>query len=246
MTTSTCAGAPRPPDTASSVAEAVVGVQRDLAPTPRRGRLRGPHRRLPHKVDKAGAVYTLLVNARTAQVPWILIQLVLGTLLRTVAYLVGKVPGQAVDDNPRPAGTCCCARADPRGPPQTRSPPGRQGRAAPAPPPGARVRATVEQIAGNFMGGDDPDATTGAGRHGGAVESGPGGDDADFLQIEQFAGSSASPAIPARCSSWCCCSSPSWPAAACSAAAARRWRAAARARRRLRALVALRQQLAPR
>lgn len=29
--------------------------------------------------------------------------------------------------------------------------------------------------------------TSGAGRHGGAVESGPGGDDADFLEIEQFA-----------------------------------------------------------
>lgn len=52
----------------------------------------------PHKVDKAGATYTLLVNSRTAVLPWILVRLVLGTLLRTVAYLVGKVPGQAVDE----------------------------------------------------------------------------------------------------------------------------------------------------
>lgn len=52
----------------------------------------------PHMVDKAGAIYTLLVNSRTAQLPWVLLRIVLGTLLRTVAYLVGKVPGQAVDE----------------------------------------------------------------------------------------------------------------------------------------------------
>ena len=49
------------------------------------------------------------------------------------------------------------------------------------------MRATVEQVAGNLGGRSDPEATSGAGRHGGAVESGPGGDDADFLEIEQFA-----------------------------------------------------------
>ncbi|MFF3653678.1 glycosyltransferase [Streptomyces olivochromogenes] len=142
----------------------------------------------PHKVDKAGAVYTLLVNARTAQLPWILIRLVLGTLLRTVAYLVGKVPGQAVDEIRgllgillRPERILAGRRR--RGRPQVD-----KDELRPLfPPPGATVRATVEQVAGNFMGSDDPDATTGAGRHGGAVESGPGGDDADFLQIEQFA-----------------------------------------------------------
>lgn len=49
------------------------------------------------------------------------------------------------------------------------------------------MRATVEQVAGDFGGRSDPEVTSGAGRHGGAVESGPGGDDADFLEIEQFA-----------------------------------------------------------
>ncbi|MFF4732642.1 glycosyltransferase [Streptomyces mirabilis] len=142
----------------------------------------------PHKVDKAGAVYTLLVNARTAQLPWILIRLVLGTLLRTVAYLVGKVPGQAVDEIRGLLGTLLrperiLAGRRRRGRPQV----GKDELRPLFPPPGATVRATVEQVAGNFMGSDDPDATTGAGRHGGAVESGPGGDDADFLQIEQFA-----------------------------------------------------------
>ncbi|MEV0528179.1 glycosyltransferase family 2 protein [Streptomyces sp. NPDC050439] len=141
----------------------------------------------PHRVDKAGAAYTLLVNARTAVLPWVLLRLVLGTLLRTVAYLVGKVPGQAVDEVAGLLGTLL-----------------RPGRIVSArkergksvlepsemrplfPPPGATVRATVEQVAGNIVGRSDPEAVTGAGRHG-AVETGPGGDDADFLQVEQFA-----------------------------------------------------------
>ncbi|MFE0476142.1 glycosyltransferase family 2 protein [Streptomyces sp. NPDC058947] len=142
----------------------------------------------PHKVDKAGAVYTLLVNSRTAVLPWVLLRIVLGTLLRTLAYLVGKVPGQAVDEIRGLMGTLLRPE---------RILAGRRGRGAPQidkgelrqlfPPPGATVRATVEQVAGNLVGSSDPEVTSGAGRHGGAVESGPGGDDADFLEIEQFA-----------------------------------------------------------
>lgn len=142
----------------------------------------------PHKVDKAGAVYTLLVNARTAQLPWILIRLVLGTLLRTVAYLVGKVPGQAVDEIRGLLGTLLrperiIAGRRRRGRPQV----DKGELRALFPPPGATVRATFEQVAGNLTNGSDADLVTGAGRHGGAVESGPGGDDGDFLEIEQFA-----------------------------------------------------------
>lgn len=142
----------------------------------------------PHKVDKAGAVYTLLVNARTAVLPWVLLRIVLGTVLRTVAYLVGKVPGQAVDEIRGLMGTLLRPE---------RILAGRRGRGAPRidkdelrslfPPPGATVRMTVEQLAGNLVGRSDPEVASGAGRHGGAVESGPGGDDADFLEIEQFA-----------------------------------------------------------
>ncbi|SED13696.1 Glycosyltransferase, GT2 family [Streptomyces sp. 2231.1] len=140
----------------------------------------------PHKVDKAGAVYTLLANTRTAALPWVLLRLVLGTLVRTVAYLVGKVPGQAVDEIRgllsallRPERIIAARRR--RGPSQIDKTELRRL----FPPPGATVRATVEQIAGNFSSGSDTD--TSAGRHGGAVESGPGGDDAEFLEIEQFA-----------------------------------------------------------
>ncbi|MFG2607469.1 glycosyltransferase [Streptomyces sp. NPDC048514] len=141
----------------------------------------------PHKVDKAGAVYTLLANTRGAALPWVLLRLVLGTLLRTVAYLVGKVPGQAVDEIRgllstllRPERIIAARRR--RGAGQIDKAELRRL----FPPPGATVRATVEQVAGNFTSGSETD-TTSAGRHGGAVESGPGGDDADFLEIEQFA-----------------------------------------------------------
>ncbi|WP_280881407.1 glycosyltransferase [Streptomyces pseudovenezuelae] len=142
----------------------------------------------PHKVDKAGAAYTLLVNTRTAALPWVLFRLVLGTLLRTVAYLVGKVPGQALDEIRGLLGTLLrperiIAGRRKRGTPQI----DKGELRALFPPPGATVRATVEQVAGDLFGSSDPEAVSGAGRHGGAVESGPGGDDADFLEIEQFA-----------------------------------------------------------
>ncbi|MBD0423913.1 glycosyltransferase family 2 protein [Streptomyces sp. TRM S81-3] len=142
----------------------------------------------PHKVDKAGAVHTLLVNTRTAALPWVLVRLVLGTLLRTVAYLVGKVPGQALDEIRgllsvllRPERIIAGRRE--RGRPQI----GKEELRALFPPPGATIRVTVEQVAGNLVGRSDTESAAGAGRHGGAIESGPGGDDADFLQVEQFA-----------------------------------------------------------
>ncbi|MFC8096649.1 glycosyltransferase [Streptomyces sp. NPDC057301] len=142
----------------------------------------------PHKVDKAGAVYTLLVNTRTAVLPWVLLRVLLGTVLRTLAYLVGKVPGQALDEIRGLMGTLLRPE---------RIIAGRRRRGSPVidkgelralfPPPGATVRATVEQAASSLVGGSDPEVASGAGRHGSAIESGPGGDDADFLEIEQFA-----------------------------------------------------------
>ncbi|MFJ9181345.1 glycosyltransferase [Streptomyces sp. NPDC102360] len=139
----------------------------------------------PHKVDKAGAVYTLLANARGATLPWVLLRLVFGTVLRTLAYLVGKVPGQAFDEITgllatllRP-GRILAARRQ-RG----------KGAVDPKelrplfPPPGATVRLTVEQVAGNLFEGSDPE-TARAGRHGGGGLVSP--DDAEFIRIERFA-----------------------------------------------------------
>ncbi|MET7408143.1 glycosyltransferase [Streptomyces parvulus] len=142
----------------------------------------------PHKVDKAGAVHTLLANVRAAALPWVLLRIVLGTLLRTLAYLVGKVPGQALDEIRgllsvllRPERIVAARRE--RGRPQVE-----KDELRPLfPPPGATIRVTVEQVAGNLVGSTEAETAAGAGRHGGGIESGPGGDDADFLEIEQFA-----------------------------------------------------------
>ncbi len=140
----------------------------------------------PHRVDKAGAVYTLLTNTRGATLPYVLLRLVIGTFLRVLAYLVGKVPGQALDELAGLFGTLLrpgkiLAARKRRGRPAVEASELRSL----FPPPGATVRATVEQVAGNLAGRAAPDVAS-AGRHG-AVESGPGGDDADFLEIEQFA-----------------------------------------------------------
>lgn len=140
----------------------------------------------PHRVDKAGAVYTLLANTRGATLPYVLLRLLIGTFLRVLAYLVGKVPGQALDELAGLFGTLLrpgkiLAARKRRGRPAVEA-----SELRPLfPPPGATVRATAEQVAGNLAGRAAPDVAS-AGRHG-AVESGPGGDDADFLEIEQFA-----------------------------------------------------------
>ncbi|MFF3762452.1 glycosyltransferase [Streptomyces sp. NPDC002185] len=138
----------------------------------------------PHRVDKAGAVHTLLANTRGSALPYVLVRLVLSTLLRTLAYLVGKAPGQAVDEVTGLFATLLrpekilAARKRRKNP----AVPNSEFRAL-FPPPGATLRATVEQIASHFGGAE---AETGGSRHG-VVESGPGGDDADYLEIEQFA-----------------------------------------------------------
>ncbi|RKN08750.1 glycosyltransferase family 2 protein [Streptomyces radicis] len=148
------------------------------------GRLGGS----PHRVDKAAAAYALLVNARGRTLPWVLFRLVLGTLLRVLGYLVGKLPGRALDEAAgllsallRPGRVLGARR--------------RRAKAAAAvdpgelrplfPPPLATIRTTVEQVVSNVGGRSEPAAAAG-GRHG-AVESGPTDDEADDLQVEQFA-----------------------------------------------------------
>ncbi|MEU5220987.1 glycosyltransferase [Streptomyces sp. NPDC020807] len=138
----------------------------------------------PYRVDKSGAVYALLANTPGRTLPYVLLRLVLSTLVRTLAALVGKVPGQAVDEVTgllatllRPEKILAARKA-------------RKNPAVPAselrplfPPPGATVRAAVEQLTANVGGSE---AESGGSRHA-VVESGPGGDDADYLEIEQFA-----------------------------------------------------------
>jgi GT2 family glycosyltransferase len=143
----------------------------------------------PHRVDKAGAVYTLLANTHRRLLPYVFARVVFGTLLRTLAYLVGKTPGQAVDEITgllsvllRPERLVAARR--------------RRGKPAvdPAelrplfPPFGATVRATVEQAVSGLAGRAGDEAAS-VGRHGGGIESGPSGgdDDGEYLEVEQFA-----------------------------------------------------------
>ncbi|MFG3043130.1 glycosyltransferase family 2 protein [Streptomyces sp. NPDC048330] len=138
----------------------------------------------PHRVDKAGAVYTLLANSRGAALPYVLLRLVVSTLLRTLAYLVGKVPGQAVDEVMGLFGTLLRPERILAARKRRRNPAVAASELRPLfPPPGATVRAAAEQFTANFGGNE---ADSGGSRHG-VVESGPGGDDADYLEIEQFA-----------------------------------------------------------
>ncbi|MFE5211747.1 glycosyltransferase [Streptomyces sp. NPDC056600] len=137
----------------------------------------------PHRVDKAGAVYTLLVNSPGSALPWVLLRLVVGTVLRTLGYLVGKLPGQAVDEIRGLLGVLLRPE---------RILAGRRRRGRPEvprselkelfPPRGATLRATLEQAAGSLTDRSDPDATTGAGRHGGGGDS-----DEAFVAPEQHA-----------------------------------------------------------
>ncbi|MGW7461414.1 glycosyltransferase family 2 protein [Streptomyces sp. NPDC054797] len=141
----------------------------------------------PHRVDKAGAVYTILANSSGRALPYVLLRVLLGTVLRTLAYLVGKAPGQAVDEFTgllatllRP-GRILAARKARRRP------------AVPAaelrplfPPPGASLRANAEQLAGYFGDARDTDAAP-AGRHGGGSILTAPGEEGDHQETESFA-----------------------------------------------------------
>ncbi|NUU26146.1 MAG: glycosyltransferase family 2 protein, partial [Streptomycetaceae bacterium] len=52
----------------------------------------------PHRVDRAGAVYTLLANAPGKTLPLAWLRMFFGTLVRSVGYLVGKLPRMALDE----------------------------------------------------------------------------------------------------------------------------------------------------
>ncbi len=52
----------------------------------------------PHRADRRAALYTLLVNGALATLPWRYLRLGLGSLLRTIGFLVGKLPRAALDE----------------------------------------------------------------------------------------------------------------------------------------------------
>ncbi|MCM2390066.1 glycosyltransferase [Streptomyces albipurpureus] len=143
----------------------------------------------PHRVAKAAAVYTLLTNTRLAALPYVLLRIALGTAVRTLAYLLGKAPGHAIDEIGGLFGTLLRPEriiAARRRRARARTADARELRPL-FPPRGATIRVTVEQAAGHFSAARDTDTAAAPGSRRGAVESGPGDDEADFLEVEQFA-----------------------------------------------------------
>jgi GT2 family glycosyltransferase len=69
-------------------AEAASRGARDIASTARH----------PHRAARRAALYTVLANCRAAALPFVYLRLVLGSLLRVVGYLLGKLPGAAWDE----------------------------------------------------------------------------------------------------------------------------------------------------
>ncbi|WP_170219285.1 glycosyltransferase [Nocardioides litoris] len=61
----------------------------------RRTPLTGRH---THYQERRAALYTLLVNASAASLPWRVVRLTFGTLLRMVGFLLVRSPGEALDD----------------------------------------------------------------------------------------------------------------------------------------------------
>lgn len=54
--------------------------------------------RRPHRADRAAGLYTVLANCRTLAFPFLFFRLLVGSLLRALGYLVGKLPGAAWDE----------------------------------------------------------------------------------------------------------------------------------------------------
>ena len=52
----------------------------------------------PHRADREAALFTLLANCRLAAFPFQYVRLALGSVLRALAYLVGKIPDAAADE----------------------------------------------------------------------------------------------------------------------------------------------------
>ncbi|MEZ0093478.1 glycosyltransferase [Streptacidiphilus sp. EB129] len=140
----------------------------------------------PHRVDKAGAVYTLLTNSRGALLPYLLVRITVSTVLRCLGYLLGKTPGQAMDEVAGLGhvllrfGGVLAGRVRRR---RTRGHDALDDRSL-FPAPGATTRAAVENLVAEFAGRTGSEAQSS--RHG-SVESGPVDDDSEFLEIEQFA-----------------------------------------------------------
>ncbi|HSA49296.1 MAG TPA: glycosyltransferase [Yinghuangia sp.] len=141
----------------------------------------------PHRVDRAGAVYTLLANAPGKTVPFVWLRLFFGTLVRALGYLVGKLPRMALDEFVgvfsvllRPGRVISGRRA--RG--RTRVTDDADFRDL-FPPRGASVRQAFDQLVGSLSRRVEPEG--GRRSRNSVLESGPTSEEAEDLQVESFA-----------------------------------------------------------
>ncbi|MFE3199118.1 glycosyltransferase [Embleya sp. NPDC059237] len=139
----------------------------------------------PHRVDRAGAAFTLLANTTGAGWPLLWFRLLFGGLFRSLGYLLGKLPGMALDELLgtvsvlfRPAGFLSARRARAR----TRTMSDKDlGDLFPS--RAATVRHAAEGLIGNLRRSEEPENRSG--RHSSA-ESGPVDEDAESLDTENF------------------------------------------------------------
>ncbi|MGA4540278.1 glycosyltransferase [Uniformispora flossi] len=140
----------------------------------------------PHRVDRAGAVYTLLANATGKTLPLVWLRLFFGTFLRALGYLVGKLPRMALDEFLGVYKVLLRPDAIIAG----RHKRSRTRVAADAefrdlfPPRGAGIRHAVDTLFGNISRRVEPE---GARARQSVLESGPTSEDADDLHVENFA-----------------------------------------------------------
>lgn len=173
----------------------------------------------PHRVDKAGAVYTVLANSSAGALPYVLLRLLVGTVLRTLAYLVGKAPGQAVDEITgllatllRPGRILGARRR--RGRPAVPAKELRPCSRRPARACGPTPNSSPGTSAATATPTRPPSAGTA-----GPSSPAPAATTPTTSRSNSSRASSGSPATPRPSSSPSSCSSPSSPAAPCSAAA---------------------------
>lgn len=140
----------------------------------------------PHRVDRAGAVYTLLANCPGKTLPLTWLRLFFGTIVRVLGYLVGKLPRMALDEFIgvysvllRPYRFISGRRARSR----TRVAEDADFRDL-FPPRGASVRQAFDALVGSISRRVEPE---GARARNSVLESGPTSEDAEDLQVENFA-----------------------------------------------------------
>lgn len=147
----------------------------------RRDLTAGPPR--PHRSDREAALHVLLAHTPSWRLPFTTIRLVVASLLRVLGYLVGKDPGDALDELAAVGSVLAHPgrlAASRRRIAATSTLPSSVVRHL-RPRPGHQARHALEVAAGVVTSGRGTGGVAGPGSALGAVETGPVDDDAMFL-----------------------------------------------------------------